>query len=187
MENRIKSFWRNYHKIHLKVAQPFLRSQAKRETRFIIRQYQLGHRQTFTTDAGSRSCTETLLYGENVLNAAGRCDDRKNESFTSCRIGRDAAEKGTGNPSAITPIKIQMALCKDKIIQNFQFPYTWGHHVWFYLPIGQLALRSVSFLVVHDTLSCEDILMRFPVLRHLRIDCSTFLESNGTLLDSPSF
>lgn len=49
--------------------------------------------------------------------------------------------------------------------------------------MGKSALTNISFLVADEALSCEDILIGLPVLRHLKIDIRTILESHRESLD----
>lgn len=51
------------------------------------------------------------------------------------------------------------------------------------LSASRLALANVSFLVDDDDLSCENLLVGFPVLHHLGIDSSTLLERSWVTLD----
>lgn len=48
---------------------------------------------------------------------------------------------------------------------------------------GKLVLLNVSFFVADDDLSCEELLIGLPVLRHLRIDNKTVMKTNPSKLD----
>lgn len=52
-----------------------------------------------------------------------------------------------------------------------------------HLHSGRLAFKNIRFLIADDAVSCEDLLIGRPVLRHLRVDTRTLLEDRVRTVD----
>ena len=136
----------------------------------------LGSQQVKSSE--SASCPITVFDGQVSVSISGRCDDGSDDSIVSARVAEQAAIKGIGKISTIEPVRLQVALKtgKNDKAQTFRFsrsgmvPRTVLH-----LSAGQLALINVSFLIADDDLTCEDLLIGLPVLRHLQVDTKTLL------------
>ena len=84
----------------------------------------------------------------------------------------------------ITPVRLQVALKAGDEAQSLCFSRTWTTpRTVLHLASGRLALRNVTYLVADDECACGDFLIRLPVLRHLKVDTRTLLETNRASLD----
>lgn len=144
-----------------------------------------GRLQTSAIDfPNSPSCPIVVSDGTTSLNGTGRCDDGSDDSIASPTIAQDAVLKGIGRLEAITPVAIQVALTASDKPESFTFSRVWKvPRLVMELSAGRLALNNISFLVADANLSCEDVLVGHPVLKHLGIDSRTLLERNRASLD----
>lgn len=115
----------------------------------------------------------------------GLCDDGSDDSIASPRIAEAAGLKDIGGVKSIVSVTVLYALKRGDAAQNFTFSRSWCiPHSTLYLSSGCLALQNISFLVANDGLACEDVLIGYPVLQHLRIESKTLTESNHSALDA---
>lgn len=47
-----------------------------------------------------------------------------------------------------------------------------------HLSVGHLAMKNIHFLLADDSVESEDLLIGFPVLRHLLVKTKTLLKEN---------
>lgn len=140
--------------------------------------------QNKVTVSSGPSCSIIISDGNVSVQGTGRCDDGSDETIASPSIAEKAVLKGIGRFEAITPVSIQVALTSSTEPETFTFSRKWlAPRIILELSTGRLALRNVSFLVADAHLSCEDILLGYPVLQHLGIDSRTLLERNRSILD----
>lgn len=136
------------------------------------------------TISSGPSCAIIVSDGNVSVQGTGRCDDGSDETIASPRIAEKAVLKGIGRFEAITPVTVQVALSSSADPETFTFSRKWiAPRIVMELSAGRLALHNVSFLVADAHLSCEDILLGYPVLQHLGIDSRTLLERNRRVLD----
>ena len=137
-----------------------------------------------TADPLNPAFTADVSDGCVSLSATGRCDDGSDDSLVSPHLAEKAAISGIGKIKGIRPVKIQVALRKDDKAQSFRFYRIWTvPRTVLQLASGQLALANLSFLVADDQMTCEDLIIGLPVLRHLQVDTRTLLENNRAVLD----
>ena len=130
------------------------------------------------------SCPITVSDGQAAIKAIGRCDDGRDEIIVSPSLAERAAVRGVGKITAITPVRLSVALKAGQDPETFSFSRSWtSPRTVLHLSSGQLALSKVTFLVADDDLSCEDLLLGLPVLRHLQVDTRTLLEGRVSRLD----
>lgn len=85
---------------------------------------------------------------------------------------------------AIEPLIVQVALKKGSKAASFTSSRSWVvPSTILHLEERQLALVNVLFLIPDIELACDDVLIRYPILRHLRIYSKTILEQNSATLD----
>lgn len=83
-----------------------------------------------------------------------------------------------------TPVRMSVALRLGYEAQIFTFSRTCtAPRTVQKLSSVRMALLNIKFLVAYADLTCEDLLIGLPVLRHLRIDTKTLLEINLSSLD----
>lgn len=135
-------------------------------------------------DSPSCSSKAFSLNGKVCQDGLARTDDGSDDSIASPGLAQAAVMKGIGSFEPIEPVQIQVALKEGEEADVFTFSRTWlVPRLVLELSSGRLALRNVSFLVADKDLSCEDLLIGLPVLRHLEIDSRTMLERNRAILD----
>ena len=133
---------------------------------------------------GKPSCPMILSDGLASLERHGICDDGSDDTIVSPKLAETAVLKGIGKLKAITPITLSVALKSQTEAETFSFSRSWTvPRTVLQLSSGQLALTNVTFLVADNELTCEDILIGNPLLKHLKIYMRTLLEENRAQLD----
>lgn len=126
----------------------------------------------------------TILDGRKHIQAVGCCDDGSDTSLVSPQLGEEAAQKGIGKLSSISTTTLSVALKSDKTPQTFTFSKAWTTpRTILHLTSGQMALIDVRFLVADYDLTCEDLLIGYPVFKHLQVDTRTLLEQKRAALE----
>jgi len=137
---------------------------------------------TFSSD--SPRVTIDLESGISSTTITGQCDDGSDDSLASPDVANNAVLNGIGSFKKIQPVKFEVALTRDKQPQEFTFSKVWTvPRTVLHLSSGKLAVLNISFLVADDDLTAGGILIGRPVLRHMRVDTKTLLESNRDALD----
>lgn len=140
---------------------------------------------TDANDKGQPSCRMTVQDNSTSLDITGRCDDGSDVSLASKEVAEKAVLQGIGKFESIKTVNLEVALKKTGEGPPVKFPFS---RAWtvpstvLHLSAGQMALKNIRYLVADDSLTCEDILIGLPVLRHLRVDTRTLLEDNYTSL-----
>lgn len=133
-------------------------------------------RKVATADPLNPAFTAEVSDGCVSLPAAGRCDDGSDDSLVSPHLAEKAAISGIGKIKGIKPVEIQVDLRKGDEAQSFRFSRTWTvPRTILQLASGELALANLSFLVADDQMTCEELIIGLPVLRHLQVDTRTLL------------
>lgn len=144
----------------------------------------LSKKEKIATQNAHPSCPITVSDGQAAINAIGRCDDGSDDSTVSSSLAERAAVRGVGKITAITPVRLSVALKAGQDPETFSFSRSWTSlRTVLHLSSGQLALSNVTFLVADGDLPCEDLLVGLPVLRHLQVDTRTLLEDRVSVLD----
>lgn len=133
----------------------------------------------------SPACRMTLKASTASHDLTGRCDDGSDESIVAPSVAEKAVLKGVGYMETIDKVCLEVALKKEEskpALYTFSRAWTVPSTI-LHLFAGQLALKNIRYLVADDALTCKDLLIGLPVLRHLRIDTRTLLENNIANLD----
>ena len=139
-----------------------------------------------TDDEDIPSCRMTVQDVRTTLDVVGRCDDGSDETLASKELAEKAVLKGIGKLEAIETVHLRVALTRKEETAGFAFSRAWTvPSTVLNLSSGRLALKNIRFLVADDdgAMTCEDLLIGLPVLRHLRVDTKTLLEANISNLD----
>lgn len=126
----------------------------------------------------------SLSENNTVLDLKGRCDDGNDDSIASPCKAEKAVLKGIEKLKAVPTVSVQVALRKEGEGNIFTFSRSWTvFRSALHLLSGLLALLNITFLVSGDDLVCEDILIGYPDLKHLRIDSNTLQDVIRSTLD----
>ena len=132
----------------------------------------------------SSSCTINVAEHNSAIEIFGRCDDGSDDSIISPKLPESATIQGIGKMRCVTPVKLQVSLKAGDEAHSFCFSRTWTvPRTVLHLASGRLALRNITYLVADDEIACEDLLIGLSVLRHLKVDTKTLLETNRASLD----
>lgn len=132
----------------------------------------------------SPSCPIEVYDGPAAHAGMDCCDDGSDESIASPSLVQVAFLKGNGRVKAITPVHIQVALKNSGEPSPFRFSRTGAvSRLILQLFAKRMVLLNVPFLIADDETAFKDLLIGFPVLRHLGANSRTLLEQKWTKLD----
>jgi len=120
------------------------------------------------------------------VSTVGRLDDGADDSLVCPTVAEAAALKGIGRLRSIKPVKLQVPLSKEATAMQFSFSRRWEiPELVMEMNSGKMALRNVSVLVADDHIVSEPLIIGNPVLRHLKVDTNSIIDSklpelNGT-------
>lgn len=91
-------------------------------------------------------------------------------------MSEEAVIDGIGRIKRIIRVELSVALNTACEPQLLRFSSTWTcPRTVLHLSAGQLDVRNITFLVPGNGLTCEELLIRLAVLRHLKIDIKALL------------
>lgn len=119
-----------------------------------------------------------MSYFTKIIIGKGMSDDGCDDGITSPKLDETVVLKEISRLKSINQVTIRVSFRQGEKAQEFKFSCTWiMPRIILQLSSGKIDLTNTYFVVADEKSTCEKVLINLPVMKYLRIDSHTILET----------